>query len=151
MFRDPPRIFGHIPGYKSGYHFKDRQALMDSGVHVPPQSGIYGDSSPGGGAFSVCLASGKYEDDVDYGNKITYKQIAHQSFDKHENKALYISYKTKKPVRVTRSENKYNQWAPSSGYEYDGLYVVDSATMKRGKAGFRMCFFELRRLENNDA
>ncbi|KAF8135184.1 PUA-like domain-containing protein, partial [Boletus edulis] len=112
------------------------QALMASGVHVPPQSGIYGDSSPGGGAFS---------DDVDYGNKISGGQHPIT-----KNKALYISYKTKKPVRVTRSENKYNQWAPSSGYEYDGLYVVDSATMKRGKAGFRMCFFELRRLENND-
>ncbi|KAG6375672.1 E3 ubiquitin-protein ligase UHRF1 [Boletus reticuloceps] len=160
--KHPSRVFGHIPGYESGHHFENRRELHNSGVHVQARSGIHGDSSPGGGAFSVYLARNKYEDNVDYGNKIIYvgsggqdkqtkEQIADQSFDDHPNRALYISYVTKKPVRVIRGPDRSNQWAPSFGYDYDGLYVVHSATMKRGKAGFNMCFVELRRIENDDA
>ncbi|KAI6099827.1 hypothetical protein F5141DRAFT_1143808 [Pisolithus sp. B1] len=32
-------------------------------------------------------------------------------------------------------------------YRYDGLYVVDEAYMKRGKKGFQMCTFKLRRIQ----
>jgi len=155
------KVFGHIPGYKSGYTFNNHRELRLSGVHIVARSGIHGSSKPSGGAYSVCLIPGKYEDDVDYGDKITYVgaggqhkdtkvQIEGQTFDKPSNKALCISHITKKPVRVIRKANKHNKWAPSSGYEYAGLYFVESTTMRPGKAGFNMCFFELRKIENDD-
>ncbi|KAF8135181.1 PUA-like domain-containing protein [Boletus edulis] len=159
MSRDP-RVFRHIPGYEFGHLFDFRQELSDAGVHAPTWAGIHGDSSPDGGAFSICI-SGGYEDNKDNGDKITYvgsggrdddteRQIAHQSFDNPPNKALLVSCETKRPVRVIRGADKSNNWAPSKGYRYDGLYVVDSATMRPGKAGYRMCFFELRRIKEGN-
>ncbi|KIJ14221.1 hypothetical protein PAXINDRAFT_156151 [Paxillus involutus ATCC 200175] len=60
---------------------------------------------------------------------------------------LQISSETKRPVRVVRGKNTNNHYAPKSGYRYDGLYVVDDASMKVGKKGFKMCTFLLRRIE----
>jgi len=150
------RIYGHIPGYPVGSTFKSRDQLLKSGVHAQSQAGISGDSSENGGAFSICI-SGGYEDNRDDGEKITYvgsggqdpdtgEQAEHQKFEHPPNKALEISYHTKRPVRVVRGKNDKSYYSPLKGFRYDGLYVVDKAELRRGKKGFKMCFFELRRI-----
>jgi len=149
------RVYGHIPGVPVGTRFKDRNSLCKAGVHGQTQAGIHGDSSEDGGAFSICL-SGGYGDDNDRGEKITYvgsggrkdgDQVADQSFEDPPNKSLEISSKNKRPVRVIRGKDDSNNWSPSEGFRYDGLYVVDSAERKPGKKGYEMCFFELRRIQ----
>ncbi|KAF8548714.1 SRA-YDG [Imleria badia] len=156
------RIYGHIPGVRFGDPFKDRDELMKAGVHGQRQAGIHGDSSTDGGAFSICI-SGGYKDDKDMGDKIIYvgaggrdksgKQIKDQSFDEPGtgNESLRISSRTRRPVRVIRGGHtkQYNGYAPASEYRYDGLYFVDSATMRRGKEGYNMCFFELRTIRES--
>ncbi|KAN0091343.1 SRA-YDG protein [Tylopilus felleus] len=148
------KSFGHIPGYPTGHEFKTREELVNAGVHGQSRAGIHGDKIEG--AYSICL-SGGYDDDNDRGERITYvgsggrdddtkKQIADQSWDDLGNEPLRVSSRTKLPVRVTRGSGEPGFYAPSLGYRYDGLYVVDSATMKQGTAGFNMCFFELRRI-----
>jgi len=149
------RIYGHVAGVPVGTRFKDRLSMSRAGVHSPTQAGIHGDSSEDGGAFSICI-SGGYEDNNDRGEKITYVgsggqdgdgyQIAHQSFEDVRNKSLQIACEKKRPVRVIRGRDDSNNWSPSEGFRYDGLYIVDSAVMKAGKKGYQMCFFELRRL-----
>ncbi|KAF8556543.1 SRA-YDG [Imleria badia] len=152
------RIFGPIPGVPVGTTFGSRKALLEAGVHGQMRAGIHGDPSENGGAFSICI-SGGYEDDEDFGDKITYvgsggqdpitgMQIAHQSPDDPGNKSLQVSHETKRPVRVIRGKDEKNlhNWAPETGYRYDGLYVVDKYEMRQGKARYNMCFFELRRI-----
>jgi len=150
------RIYGHIPNVPFGTLFRNREELLRAGVHAQNQAGIHGDSKDGGGAFSICL-SGGYEDNQDNGDKIIYvgsggqnsrgEQVADQSFEDPRNKSLEISRDTRRPVRVIRGKNKESFYAPSSGYRYDGLYLVDSAEMRPGKQGYQMCFFELRRMK----
>ncbi|KIK96029.1 hypothetical protein PAXRUDRAFT_339762 [Paxillus rubicundulus Ve08.2h10] len=150
------RVYGHIEGYPVGTVFPSKEALGKAGVHVQRQAGIHGDPNANGGAFSICLSEG-YEDNVDNGNTITYvgsggqdpngDQSENQSFEHPPNKSLLISSETKRPVRVVRGKNKDNYYSPKSGYRYDGLYVVDDASMKVGKRGFKMCTFLLRRIE----
>ncbi|KAF8553893.1 hypothetical protein OG21DRAFT_1413461, partial [Imleria badia] len=71
------------------------------------------------------------------------EQIENQSFENTGNRSLLVSCVTKRPVRVLRGADRDNHFAPLSGYRYDGLYIVDSAAMKKGMAGYGMCFFEL--------
>ncbi|KAG1735806.1 SRA-YDG [Suillus lakei] len=148
------RTFGHISGVEVGATFPTKVAVAEAGVHVQRQAGIHGDQELG--AFSICLSKG-YEDNEDRGNTITYvgsggqdeygDQISDQSPDSTANKALFVSFETKRPVRVVRGVNDDSVYSPRKGYRYDGLYVVDEAKMKDGKKGFKMCTFTLKRLE----
>lgn len=149
------RVYGHIPGYPVYSTFKTKEELWRAGVHVQRQAGIHGDTSENGGAFSICLSEG-YEDNKDNGDTIIYVgsggqdrdgvQVADQSFDHLPNRALQLSYETKRPVRVVRGKNETSFYSPPEGYRYDGLYVVDEAYMNRGKKGYQMCTFKLRRI-----
>jgi len=154
------RTYGHIPGVSVGATFRNREELIKAGVHAQSQAGIHGDPKQGGGAFSICISEG-YEDNEDMGERIIYvgaggqdtngQQIEAQSINdpRNGNLALSISCETKRPVRVVRGKNKSSHYAPASGYRYDGLYVVDSAIEKAGKKGYKMCFFELRRIRED--
>ncbi|KAI6024905.1 SRA-YDG [Pisolithus microcarpus] len=150
------RVYGHVPGYPVGSTFKTKEELWRAGVHVQRQAGIHGDATENGGAFSICLSEG-YEDNIDGGEKITYvgsggqdrngDQVTDQSFDHLPNRALQLSCETKRPVRVIRGKNETSFYSPPEGYRYDGLYVVDEAYMRRGKKGYQMCTFKLRRIQ----
>ncbi|KAJ6590566.1 PUA-like domain-containing protein [Mycena vulgaris] len=55
---------------------------------------------------------------------------------------------SKLPVRVIRGPDGNVKYSPLQGYRYDGLYYVTRAFMEEGKAGFKMCRFELKRCED---
>lgn len=144
------RHFGEIPGVAVGAIFPDRRALHDAGVHRPLQAGISGTQDEG--ADSIVL-SGGYEDDIDDGEVIVYtghggkdpdskRQIADQEL-KFGNRALARSCVEGLPVRVIRGAGELSPFAPSSGYQYAGLYRVERYWCERGKSGFLVWRYRL--------
>jgi len=147
------RVFGHIPGYPEGCCFESRAELSEAGVHRPLIAGISGSEREG--ADSIVL-SGGYEDDEDLGDEIVYtghggrdeesgRQIAHQRLTRG-NLALAHSSIEGLPVRVIRGANLDSQYAPRSGYRYDGLYMVDDYWQEEGRSGFRIWRYRLIKL-----
>lgn len=144
------RVFGNIPGIPVRTSFESRAALASSGVHRPLQAGISG--SEKSGADSV-VVSGGYEDDEDHGAVIIYtghggqdpntkKQVADQVFRKG-NKALAANKSLGVPVRVVRGPTPKSQYAPLTGYRYDGLFRVDEYWRDRGRSGFAIWRYRL--------
>jgi putative restriction endonuclease len=147
------RSFGEINGIQEGDDFEDRKELSVAGVHRPRQAGICGGKSEG--AESIVL-SGGYEDDIDQGDVIVYTghggnvpakatQVKDQELDR-QNMALVVSCENRIPVRVIRGSKHKSPWSPTSGYRYAGLYRVYRWWEQRGKSGFRIIRFELRKL-----
>ena len=147
------RIFGELPGVPEGTLFEDRAELSKAGVHRPRQAGICG--GKGEGAESIVL-SGGYEDDSDSGDVIIYTghggniprtatQYEDQELDR-QNMALVISCKNRLPIRVVRGSKHKSPWSPEAGYVYGGLYRVVRWCEQRGKSGFRVFRFELRKI-----
>ncbi|KAJ7207122.1 PUA-like domain-containing protein [Mycena pura] len=162
MVRPDPRVHGDITGLPVGLLFADRADLYDSGLHGTKEAGIFGTKDENG-AFSIVLNQG-YEDDEDKGDVIIYTgegkgkpepgqelrpgkntQQGPQSMKTPKNAALKENKRTGFPVRVIRGPNGSEVYSPRRGYRYDGLYNVVEAYMETGKAGFKMCRFELRR------
>ena len=139
-----------IDDFKPGDSFANRIDLSLSGLHRPRRAGISG--TVRGGAESVVLA-GVYEDDVDEGDRIRYvghggrdlktgRQIADQTLDRY-NAALMRSYELGKPVRLIRGATLRNEFAPETGYRYEGLFRIESAERIRGKSGFWVWQFRM--------
>ncbi|KNZ82340.1 E3 ubiquitin-protein ligase ORTHRUS 5 [Termitomyces sp. J132] len=133
-----------------------RKELAESGLHTKTYAGISG--SVALGAFSI-VVSGTYADDNDQGDFLVYTGtggqqdpfsshsaiVADQSFLHNDNRALQRSAETKRPVRVIRGSGA-GSYAPSSGYRFDGMYVVEDAYMDKGIDGFAVCKYNLRRV-----
>ena len=145
------RIFGEIKGIEVGTEFASRAELAASGVHRPTQAGISGSATAGADSIVV---SGGYEDDEDYGDYIIYggqvsndpntkRQIADAELDRG-NLALVISYNKGLPVRVTRGLGSKRQRI----FRYDGLYQVERWWADRGKSGYRIYCFALRKIDD---
>ncbi|KAJ6571745.1 PUA-like domain-containing protein [Mycena capillaripes] len=161
MVRQDPKIHGDVPGLPVGLMFADRGDVFNSGLHGQLLAGISGTQADGG-AFSIVLNDG-YEDDEDKGETITYTgegkgkpgqepnagktQQADQDMNWRGNAALKQNVESGLPVRVIRGCKGNIKYAPLQGYRYDGLYNVERAYTEIGKAGFKMCKFELKRCE----
>lgn len=148
------RIFGKIPGINEGERFANRFELSLSLVHRPRQAGISGSQKEG--ADSIVL-SGGYEDDIDYGDIIVYtghggrdqqsgKQVTDQELTR-QNLALAISCQQGLPVRVIRGRTHKSEYSPSEGYRYDGLYRIEEYWKEKGRSGFIVWRFRMRKLD----
>ncbi|XP_069674627.1 E3 ubiquitin-protein ligase UHRF1-like [Periplaneta americana] len=174
----PSNHYGSIPGVEVGTCWLYRVQVSESGVHRPPVGGIHGRECDG--AYSLVL-SGGYEDDVDDGDEFLYtgsggrdlsgnKRTADQSCDQtltRLNKALALNcnvsfslegaeaadWKNGKPVRVVRSSKlrKHSKYAPEVGNRYDGLYKVVKYYPEKGKSGFVVWRYLLRRDDESPA
>ncbi|KAJ8522541.1 hypothetical protein ONZ45_g907 [Pleurotus djamor] len=165
-----PKKFGSIPGVAVGTWWETREECSCDAIHAPWVAGISGGPD---GAYSVAL-SGGYDDDVDLGYAFTYTgsggrdlkgtkakpknlrtapQSCDQSFENSFNKALKKSSETRKPVRVIRGYKLQSKYAPSEGYRYDGLYIVDKAWMEKGlnPGGFLVCKYTFKRMPGQPA
>ena len=147
------RIFGEIENIIEGDLFDNRVLLAESKVHKPHQSGISGSEKDG--ADSIVI-SGGYEDDEDSGDLIVYTgqggrsstsnlQVADQTLTRG-NKALAISCEKGLPVRVIRGANKDSKFSPENGYRYDGLFRVEEYWTEKGKSGYVIWRFRLRKI-----
>jgi putative restriction endonuclease len=123
-------------------------------VHTPTQAGIAGSWDVG--AESV-VVSGGYEDDVDLGDVIIYtghggndpesgRQVGSQTLHRG-NRALARSCQDGLPVRVIRGHRLKSSFSPEIGYEYSGLYRVDSFWRARGVSGYDVWQFRLEKLD----
>ncbi|RIA81528.1 PUA-like domain-containing protein, partial [Glomus cerebriforme] len=167
--------FGPIPGVPVGSSWRYRIFCSESGVHRPPVAGIAGKASIGsvsiilsggypedtdnGDEFYYTGSGGR---DLKTGNK----RVARQSFDqeltktnealartcdavvdaKHGAKAK--NWKNSMPVRVCRSSKlaKHNpKFAPVEGIRYDGIYKLVKYWPEKGKTGYKVWRFLMRR------
>ena len=149
-------VFGEIEGTYPGQEFENTQALKEAGIHNQKYQGI--DGTMAQGCPSIIL-SGGYVDDLDDGDEIIYtghggnddgKQVSDQSWDSPGNKALLVSEVRGLPVRVTRGSKHKSEYSPKSGYRYGGLYIITNHYEQRGKDGFIICRYKLKKLNPND-
>jgi len=144
------RHFGEIKSVNAGTEFASRADLSASGIHRPTQAGICGSGAEGAESIVV---SGGYEDDEDYGDYLIYggqagfdpntKQQNEDAQLSRGNLALVVSYNKGLPVRVTRGLGSRQHT-----YRYDGLYLVEKWWVDRGKSGFKIYRFALRKIDD---
>ncbi|KAK7010488.1 E3 ubiquitin-protein ligase UHRF1 [Biomphalaria glabrata] len=165
--------YGPIPGVEVGTLWKFRVQVSEAGVHRPHVAGIHGREEDG--AYSIVLSGGYEDDADDgeefyytgsggrdlSGNKRTAEQSCDQLLTRM-NKALAKNcnapldnkkgaeakdWKGGKPVRVVRNckGRKHSEYAPEEGNRYDGIYKVVKYWPEKGKSGFLVWRYLLRR------
>uniref|UniRef100_A0A8C5KNB7 E3 ubiquitin-protein ligase UHRF n=1 Tax=Jaculus jaculus TaxID=51337 RepID=A0A8C5KNB7_JACJA len=169
----PSNHYGPIPGIPVGTMWRFRVQVSESGVHRPHVAGIHGRSNDG--AYSLVLAGGYEDDvdhgnyftytgsggrDLS-GNKRTAEQSCDQKLT-NTNRALALNccapindregaeakdWRQGKPVRVVRNMKggKLSKYAPAEGNRYDGIYKVVKYWPEKGKSGFLVWRYLLRR------
>ncbi|XP_012260233.2 E3 ubiquitin-protein ligase UHRF1-like isoform X1 [Athalia rosae] len=169
----PPNHRGPIPGVEVGTCWKFRVQVSEVGVHRPHVAGIHGRETDC--AYSLVLSGGYEDDidngdeflytgsggrDLS-GNKRTAEQSCDQELTRM-NKALALNCNAKLndvdggeardwkggiPVRVVRNYKlaKHSKYAPADGNRYDGLYKVVKYYPQKGKSGFSVWRYVLRR------
>ncbi|XP_058138020.1 E3 ubiquitin-protein ligase UHRF1 isoform X1 [Dasypus novemcinctus] len=169
----PSNHYGPIPGIPVGTMWRFRVQVSESGVHRPHVAGIHGRSNDG--AYSLVLAGGYEDDvdhgnfftytgsggrDLS-GNKRTAEQSCDQKLT-NTNRALALNcsapindrdgaeakdWRAGKPVRVVRNVKggKHSKYAPAEGNRYDGIYKVVRYWPEKGKSGFLVWRYLLRR------
>ncbi|MEO7147807.1 MAG: YDG/SRA domain-containing protein [Terrimesophilobacter sp.] len=149
-----PKFFGTPDGVKVGALFIDRRELHDAYVHRPLQAGISGTRQEGADSIVV---SGGYTDDVDFGDYLFYtghggrdpgatQQTHDQSVDAPGNAGLITSMVEGLPVRVVRGAHQSNPYAPPTGYQYAGLFLVTDWDTVIGQNGHKVLRFRLERI-----
>ena len=154
--------FGEISGQPVGTVYASRMEAKDARVHQVTQQGIAGNRSVG--CASIVL-SGGYDTDEDYGHEIFYTgrggqdprnprgpHIADQDLDLSDNAALVRSEETGLPLRIVRGAGHDSDYAPDSGYRYDGLYkVVKHYPLEHPRDGYRRWMFHLVQMTPKEA
>ncbi|XP_071767852.1 E3 ubiquitin-protein ligase UHRF1 [Centroberyx gerrardi] len=175
----PSNHYGPVPGVPVGSQWKFRVQVSESGVHRPHVAGIHGRSTDG--AYSLVLAGGYEDDVDDgneftytgsggrdlSGNKRTAEQSCDQKLT-NMNRALALNcnasvndkdgadaknWKAGKPVRVIRSckGRKHSKYSPEDGNRYDGIYKVVKYWPEKGKSGFLVWRYLLKRDDDEPA
>jgi putative restriction endonuclease len=139
-----------------GSIFKNRTEVRAAGLHKHPMAGI--DYEPGGSALSI-VVSGGYKEDKDFGNRIIYtgqggqsspgsnKQVEDQKLIRG-NQALVISHLMQSPIKVIRGAGGDKKFSPSSGYRYDGYFLVTNHWFDYSADGPLVIRFELNQIED---
>jgi len=165
--------FGPIPGIEVGMNWLFRVQISEEGIHRPPVAGIAGTAKLG--CPSLVLSGGYEDDvdngeEFYYtgagGRDLSgNKRTAEQSFDQEltrSNGALALvcackfddenggeakDYTKGKPIRVVRGYKgaKHSKFAPEIGNRYDGIYKVVKYWPEKGKSGFRVWRYLIRR------
>ena len=143
--------FGHIGGFPEGHTFNSRIEIKNAGLHKYHIAGISRILNIG--CDSIVL-NGGYVDDRDYGDMILYtgeggrpEGSPRQTFNQELTKGNLDLSKNKysgDPIRVIRGSRHFErQYAPSSGYRYDGLYYLENYWPDTGEDGFRIWRYKL--------
>ncbi|KAI0136164.1 PUA-like domain-containing protein [Xylariales sp. AK1849] len=154
--RPSAQSFGHND-VAVGTWFPLQIVALQRGAHGSRMGGIHGSIT--NGAYSI-VSSPKYDDlDNDHGDTLFYSgSNSHDNDDplrpaasSDGTKALIVSMRSGKPVRVLRSGGSVrpktkNKYAPSCGIRYDGLYSVREKLLPNNKKGGLYEQFRLVRL-----
>ncbi|KAI4828346.1 hypothetical protein KUCAC02_022442 [Chaenocephalus aceratus] len=162
----PSNHYGPIPSVPVGSLWKFRVQVSESGVHRPHVAGIHGgyeDDVDDGNEFTYTGSGGR---DLS-GNKRTAEQSCDQTLT-HMNRALALNcnvpvndkngadaknWKAGKPVRVVRSckGRKHSKYSPEEGNRYDGIYKIAKYWPAKGKSGFLVWRYLLKRDDEEPA
>ena len=148
--------FKKIEEHNEGNIFKNRKEILKEGLH---NNAVFGISQNLGVATAVVLSGGYVDETFDRGNEVVYigqggrdektgKQISDQSFENTFNKSLVFNCNWNVPIRVFRGSNLNSDYAPKTGYRYDGKYLINDFWYSQGVDGFKICNFKLVRKEN---
>ena len=152
----PADVFGHN-GLRVGEWWPFQAFALKDGAHGSKMGGIYGKTNMG--AFSVVASGGIYEDnDFDSGDRLLYsgskggdeEDATSEAPYTNATKSLIVSTKHNRPVRVLRSSRNKSRFSPSAGIRYDGLYSVESYTIKTDGQRKKFYQFVLTRLRDQD-
>ncbi|KAI6857631.1 hypothetical protein KC323_g7298 [Hortaea werneckii] len=122
--------------------------LLRDGAHGQSQQGIHG--KKGHGAFSCVIAGGLAPDNQPYPNIDEGDIVYYCGTDSNDGSVtegtsrLIESKESGKPIRLIRSHNLKNEYAPEKGFRYDGLYTIvnfemlDPPNSKRQRHRFKM-------------
>ncbi|KAI7189627.1 hypothetical protein KC363_g4834 [Hortaea werneckii] len=122
--------------------------LLRDGAHGQSQQGIHG--KKGHGAFSCVIAGGLAPDNQPYPNIDEGDTVYYCGTDSNDGSVtegtsrLIESKESGKPIRLIRSHNLKNEYAPEKGFRYDGLYTIvdfemlDPPNSKRQRHRFKM-------------
>ncbi|CAL8393448.1 unnamed protein product [Boreogadus saida] len=175
----PSNHYGPVPCVPVGSQWKFRVQVSESGAHRPHVAGIHGRSNDG--AYSLVLAGGYEDDVDDgneftytgsggrdlSGNKRTAEQSCDQKLT-NMNRALALNcntpvndkdgaeaknWKAGRSVRVIRSSKgrKHSKYSPEDGNRYDGIYKVVKYWPEKGKSGFLVWRYLLKRDDDEPA
>ncbi|XP_031835437.1 uncharacterized protein LOC116428213 isoform X2 [Nomia melanderi] len=139
-------IYGPIPGFPSGSWWGIRMDCSRDRVHDPFDENIQNGPF---GVTSFCTSSNNLNEDVDFGSYLTLtgqKYINGQT----DWDPLIKNYENQIPVRLIRSYNLLNEFAPKTGYRYDGLYIVANFWIGVNSDSTKYYKFALLRLTNQD-
>ncbi|KAI7221337.1 hypothetical protein KC333_g1795 [Hortaea werneckii] len=122
--------------------------LLRDGAHGQSQQGIHG--KKGHGAFSCVIAGGLAPDNQPYPNIDEGDTVYYCGTDSNDGSVTEGTYRlieskeSGKPIRLIRSHNLKNEYAPEKGFRYDGLYTIvdfemlDPPNSKRQRHRFKM-------------
>lgn len=101
------------------------------------------------GAVSLCTSHLTANNDVDLGDSLTYTGGKYESGAQPDD-PLVRSYRNQVPLRLVRSYNLTNEFAPKTGYRYDGLYTVAACWIGVGPESEENYKFALLRVRNQE-
>lgn len=150
-------VVGPISGVSVGDSYSGRKDAMRGAMHRQHGAGIDFDAVTRLGV-AIALNEG-YEDDLDYGDVVIYTGEGGKTNGVHThnqeftggNEGLQNAHREGTPVRVLRGPELKSPFAPAVGYRYDGLYAVTDVWQDIGKAGFRICRFQLEAIDGEAA
>ncbi|XP_078046937.1 uncharacterized protein LOC144475185 [Augochlora pura] len=138
--------YGQIPEFPPGSWWGIRMDCSRDRVHDPFDKNIH--IGPFG-VTSFCTSSINSNEDIDLGNFLTL--TGQRYFDeKSDTDPLIKNYENQVPVRLIRSYNLLNEFAPKTGYRYDGLYIVANFWIAVNPDSTKYYKFALLRLTNQD-
>ncbi|XP_076290359.1 uncharacterized protein LOC143213903 [Lasioglossum baleicum] len=138
--------YGPIPEFPPSSWWGIRMDCSRDRVHDPfeknAQIGPFG-------VTSFCTSSINSNEDIDLGDFLTL--TGQRYFDeKSDADPLIKNYESQIPVRLIRSYNLFNEFAPKTGYRYDGLYIVANVWIGMDSDATKYYKFALLRLTNQD-
>ena len=177
----PTGKFGKIEGVHVGQIFSSRKVLSMYNVHKPLMAGVHGNKVHGcfsivmSGGYEddedrgdeiVYTGSGACDKNgVITGNQsftrhnlgITVNCVAYEHKCKkagpgeHACEECLKRWRYGRPIRVIRGDRLKSPYAPKVGYRYDGIYRVVDYWAQKGKSGYTVCKFLLRRDDTEDS
>lgn len=100
------------------------------------------------GVASICTSHLNTTNDIDLGTLLTFTGGEYIS-GKMDDPLMY-NYQHNIPLRLVRSYNLTNEFAPKTGYRYDGLYIVISSWIGVSSNSKKYYKFALARLNNQE-
>ena len=138
--------YGPVSGFLPGAWWGIRMDCSRDRVHDPFNENIQNGPF---GVTSVCTSSTNLNEDVDFGSSLTVTGRRYLD-GKCEKDPLIKNYESQIPLRLIRSYNLLNEFAPKTGYRYDGLYIVTNVWIGVNSDSTKHYKFALLRLNDQE-